>query len=400
MDIFDLALAHTPRVGGRTAAHLIECCFSAENIFSLSYDQLRQATQLNDLVAKAIVDRVGFAAAEREWIYCQQNNITPIAAVDAQYPPLLREIADHPHILYAQGDISILTHNIVSIVGTRRMTSYGDRAVMALVEQLAGRVHNLVIASGLALGIDGAAHRAALECGVPTVAVLPNSLPNVTPASHASLGRAILDSGGALISEVPSSTSSAGKGYISRNRIISALAEATIVAESAAKGGAMATAAIALSQSRFVGAVPGRIFDSASKGCNDLISRREAVAITSADDLIRELGWSDRISDGRERCEFDPSRLAPLSGSVDQEGRVVAQLNGSQRELLSLFVEDDKIHISTIERRSGRVITELVASLMELELLGAIRSLPGSLYERLIPYSDLGVTDEFKSDIK
>ncbi len=372
MDIFDLALAFTPRIGGRTAQYLIETLFSAENIFSTPYDELRHKTKLNDTVAMSIVRREGFRAAEAEMRYCEKHNITPISLVDAEYPPLLREINDPPYIIYVQGDKSILTHNLVSIVGTRKMTNYGDRATELIVRQLSERVHNLVVVSGLAFGIDGTAHRAALSHDVPTVAILPNSLPGVTPTAHSQLASSILDSGGALVTELPSTTYAAGKAYIARNRIIAGISATTIVVESGVKGGAMSTARIASSYSRPVAAIPGRIVDLASTGCNKLIAERSAIILNSADDLIRELKWEDRTIEKKK------------SRGVNIEG-----FNQRQLTILKQFSGSDPLSISELELATGFSTTELGVALMELELNGALKALSGARYLSLISDGDL-----------
>ncbi|MFR9611342.1 MAG: DNA-processing protein DprA [Rikenellaceae bacterium] len=376
MDIFDLALAFTPRIGGRTAQHLIETLFSAENIFSTPYDELRQKTKLNDAVAMSIVRREGLRAAEAEMRYCEKHNITPIALVDAEYPSLLRETNDPPYIIYVQGDRSILTHNLVSVVGTRKMTSYGDRATEIIIKQLSEKIHNLVIVSGLAFGIDGSAHRAALSHDVPTVAILPNSLPGVTPAAHSQLATSILDSGGALVTELHSTSHAAGKAYIARNRIIAGISAATIVVESGVKGGAMSTARIASSYDRTVAAIPGRIVDSVAMGCNKLIAERSATILNSADDLIRELKWEDRTIEKKR------------SGKLDNKA-IIEGFSQRQLTILRQFNSSDPLSISELELATGFSATELGVALMELELNGALKALSGARYLSLISDGDL-----------
>ncbi|MFI3249090.1 MAG: DNA-processing protein DprA [Rikenellaceae bacterium] len=373
MDIFDMALAMTPRVGGRTAAHLIETLFSAENIFSMPYEELRQRTKLNEAVALSIVRREGFRAAEYELRQCEKNNITPIAMVDMEYPSLLRETHDPPYIIYTQGDRSLLTRNLVSMIGTRNMTSYGERATNMIVGELAEKIHNLVIVSGLAFGIDGAAHRAALHHKVPTVAILPNPLPGVTPAAHTQLARAIIDSGGALVTELHSNSNAAGKAYIARNRIIAGVSAATIVVESGIKGGAISTARIANSEGRVVAAVPGRIVDSAAMGCNKLIANRDAIMLNSAEDLIRELKWDDRRVENKTVAAPTPK----ISNFDEEQSLVLKQFCGS-----------DPISISQLESLTGLPVTKLGVILMELELMDAVKAIPGARYESLLSGND------------
>ncbi len=371
MDIYDIALAMTPRVGGHTAVHLINTFFSAENIFSVSYDELRHRAKLNDAVAMSIVRREGFRAAEAEIKHCEKYNITPIALVDPEYPSLLREINDPPYIIYVQGNKSILTHNLISVVGTRRMTTYGERATDIMVGQLGEKIHNLVIVSGLAFGIDGAAHRAAINYNTPTIAILPNPLPGVTPAAHSQLAASIIDSGGALITELHSTSNAAGKAYISRNRIIAGISAATIVVESAIKGGSMSTARIAHDYQRTVAAIPGRIIDNSAMGCNKLIAEGGAIMLNSADDLIRELKFEDRVVEKKREVKGE------LKGFTGNQRAVLQQFNGS-----------DPLSIQELEEATGLSITELSVVLMELELLDALKAISGARYMSLVSDGD------------
>lgn len=370
MNIYDLALAFTPRIGSHTAAYLIDKFFSAEHIFSMSLDELVQGAQLNEAIALSIVRREGFRAAEAELKHCNKQSIKPIALHDEDYPSLLRDTHDPPYILYVQGDSSILTHNNISVVGTRKISHYGQMAVDTIVAQLAEKIHNLVIVSGLAFGIDAAAHRAAMANKTPTVAVLPNPLPGVTPASHSALAKGIIDSGGALITELHSTSKAAGKAYIARNRIIAGMSAATIIAESSLQGGAMSTARIASGEGRVVGAIPGRILDQTSMGCNKLIAERNAVMLNTADDLIRELKWESRVVEKDDEATAD---LLQLEGYTER-----------QLAVLKIFTNSDPVATTDLEAGSGFSYTQLMGVLIELELMGVVRALPGSRYASLI----------------
>lgn len=372
MDIFDVALTLTPRIGATTAAILIEKLFSAKNIFALSIDQLCEKTELNREVAKEIASQSAMDAAAREIEYCKKYNIKIIAATDPEYPPLLRLTQDHPHIIFVQGDINILTHNHIAFVGTRKITPYGQRATATLVNQVAKILHNPVIVSGLAFGVDAEAHRAALDAGIPTIAVIPTTLPSITPTAHSALAREIIASGGAIISEMPSSARNNGRTFIARNRIIAATAATTVIVETPASGGSIHTANIAHAIGRPVCAVPGRITDSASQGCNNLISTEVARAVFSADDIISHAGLNDRRR---------------LLDEVNQSSQTSIELRDELQKIVNLFINDDPYHIDQIAETSGLSAAALTATLMELELLGAVRMIGGSRYERIIPRS-------------
>ncbi|MFI3320093.1 MAG: DNA-processing protein DprA [Rikenellaceae bacterium] len=365
----DIALSMTSGLGTQGAAHLLEIFSSAEKIFSASYDELVHFAQMSPQVAKNIVDKSAFRLAEGELKYCAKNRVVPIASTDAEFPELLREIGDYPSVIYVSGNIDILSGRSVSMVGTRKMSPYGERACNSIVEEMSSRVPNLVITSGLAFGVDGAAHRAALSFDVPTIAVLPTTLPSITPTHHASLARDIVDSGGALISELNSQTKNNGKLYIARNRIIAAMSGATILVESPESGGSMVTAKMAADYNRVVGAVPGRITDPMSRGCNMLIRNKVAMAVTRGEDIIRELMW-DCDSDVGERAK--PQQTAKLELTRDEAG------------LLRCFREEEPLHVSQLVEVSGMQMGELAALLMGLELSGVVRMLPGNRYERLV----------------
>lgn len=308
--------------------------------------------------------------AERELKYCLKNQIIPIASTDVEYPDLLREANDYPHVIYLSGEVEALRGRHISIVGTRKMSIYGERVCSTIVEEMSQRVSDLVVVSGLAFGIDATAHRAALHCGVPTIAVLPTALPTVTPAQHIALARDIVESGGALITELSSQTKNNGRLYISRNRIIAAMSGATLLVESPESGGSMVTAKMAADYNRIVGAVPGRIYDPMSRGCNTLIRNRAASAILSGEDLIRELMW-----------DCDPEVGVKSQNTVTPK----LELSPDEAGLLRCFREEEPLHISTLMELSGMKSGDLAALLMGLELVGAVRMLPGSRYERLIP---------------
>ena len=242
MTVEDIALQMTHGIGVKGAVHLLEVFGDARSIFSASEEELILDGQLRADLAKEILAKKAFADAERELKYCVKNSILPIASTDVDYPLLLRETPDYPHVIYVMGDQKCLSMRCLSLVGTRRATPYGQVMCDHLIGELAARVPSLSVVSGLAFGIDAAAHRAALSHRVPTVAVLANALPQVTPAQHSPLAREILEQGGALVSEMHSRTRNFGKGYLARNRIIAGLSEACVVVESPREGGSLYTA--------------------------------------------------------------------------------------------------------------------------------------------------------------
>lgn len=366
MTIEDIALTFVPRLGPRGIAHLLDVYRDAGSVFAASRDDLVERAEMRPDVADNIVSRKGFDRARREMEYCRRHGIDVIASTDDRYPASLRSIPDLPHVLYVTGDAeALLSEHAVSIVGTRRMTSYGERVCNAIVEEIAASFPDAVIVSGLAFGSDAAAHRAALAFGLRTVGVVANALPEIVPAQNTFLARDMIAHGGAVVSEVSSQTRQNGSLYIPRNRIVAGLGAGLVVTESPAGGGSMSTARAADGYSRTVMAVPGRVADVMSAGTNALIRSREAQLVTSGGDVMRELGW--KMPDDVVR--------------VHVEGR---EPTGEERLLLGHMPEVGSVAMETLARRAGMDIGRAGAMLMELELSGIVRSLPGNRYERIL----------------
>lgn len=363
MTVEDIALTMTPGIGVKGTVHLLDVFGDARSVFEASYDELVGEAELRAEPARAIRARKGFAPAEKELRYCLRNDILPVASTDAEYPPLLRETNDYPHILYIKGRADVLQSRCLSVVGTREATPYGQIMCNRMIESLAQRIPSLAIVSGLAFGIDIAAHRAALAAGTPTIAVLPAPLPDITPAQHTAVARDILDHGGVLLTEESSQSKQRGRAYIPRNRIIAGLSAGTLIVESPEQGGALVTASMADGYNRTVMAVPGRVTDKTSRGTNHLIKTRKAQAVLSADDIIEELMW-------------DTLPEVACTRAPDRESR----LTQDEEDLLSLFASSDPLSIEELALRSHCDVGRLATRLVGLELAGAIMQLPGHRY--------------------
>lgn len=366
MTIEDLALIFTRGIGSRTATALIDHFGSAERLFASSLSEIVESIGLREELAQRIVKGEGMASAEREVEYCRKHDIRIISATDEEYPEALREISDRPHVLFIQGDVKTLSMRTLSIVGTREATPAGIHNTQLLVSSLAEKIDNLAIVSGLAYGIDGAAHRAALASDVKTIAVVPSILPSVAPASHRTLANEILRSGGAIVSELHSATHQNGSYYISRNRIIAGLSEGIVVIESPASGGSLATADVADSYGRIVMATPGRMTDSNSFGSNNLIRTGKARLVLTAQDIIEDLGWEI---------------TKPEEQPAEHSGVDLSALSHSERQVVEALNESTEVDWESLINNSGLSLGELSMAIMDLELKGIIRSLPGKRYE-------------------
>ena len=364
MILDELALTFIPELGVRGVAHLIELYGSAEVVYAQPEHRLVLCAELRQDIAERIVRKTGYAEAERELRYCQDNGINITSCTDDNYPHLLREAADRPHIVYSIGDIAALSsRHILSVVGTRRISSYGESVCAKIIHELAEMFPDLVVVSGLAFGVDAAAHRAALSAGVRTVAVVANKLPDVIPTQHRNLAKDIVEHGGAIITELHSQTKQNGAYYIPRNRIVAGVADGLLVVESPSNGGSLSTAKAADAYSRTVMAVPGRITDSRSEGTNHLIKTNVAQLVTSARDIADALGWEVE-SAMPEKMHYAPREVN------DKEQLVLAALADNS----------DGLTMDNIAEKTQLSISELSAMLLNMELSGLVRQLPGRRY--------------------
>lgn len=364
MTIEDLALVFVRGIGSRGAAHLVDYFGSAEALYRASRSELVEGAGLREELAERILQREGMAEAEREVVYCRRHGVIALAATDEEYPEPLRETSDRPHVLFVRGSVEALNMRCLSMVGTREITPSGQHLCNMLVEELAKRVKDLCIVSGLAYGVDGACHRAALGCGVPTVAVVPCVLPDVKPSAHRALGEDILRKGGAIVSELHSATRQNGQLYIARNRIIAGMSMGTLVVESPAEGGSLATADMADSYGRQLMALPGRATDSSSFGSNNLIRSGKARLVLTADDIIEDMGWSATAMQQESVAEVD-----------------AVSLTAAEQLVLNAFRSHSVLDWPQLMESTAMTMGELSMVVMDMELKGLIRCLPGKRYE-------------------
>lgn len=364
--IDDIALSMQAHIGVRGVVHLLRTFGSAEAVYTASLDELVGRAELQESLAREILARKTHKAADRELAYCARHGIEAVASTEENYPSLMRETDDYPHVLYIKGSVEVLNSLTLSMVGTRHISQYGVTMCERLVEGLSRRLPRLAIVSGLAFGVDVNCHRAAIRHGLPTVAVVANALPAVTPTQHTAFAREIVDEGGAIVTELHSQTKQNGRYYIPRNRLIAAMSGGTVVVESGASGGSLHTAAMADGYNRTLMAVPGRITDMTSEGCNALIRNRKAALVTSADDIVAEMGW-----DLHEQ-ECLPSASEP-----------VIELSRDEAGLFSLIGDSDPISIVQLQELTALDMGTLSTLLLNLELAGAIRQVPGKMYLRM-----------------
>lgn len=308
--------------------------------------------------------REALEAARIEAAYIESKGIKTALAHTETYPVRLSECDDAPAMLFYIGEMDPRAGHTVAIVGTRHCTSYGLDFTTRLVSDLADAVEGLVILSGLAYGIDIAAHCAALKAGVPTGAILAHGLNTIYPAEHRNYARSIIKEGGFIATEYTSGAAIHRGNFLARNRIVAGMADVTVVVESDIKGGAMTTARIAGAYGREVMAAPGRATDQYSRGCNALIARSEASIIRDADDLIELMNWPRRPAPGeqQELSFLTPGQCAVIDFITSHPGATVNELCA----------------------HTGLPVQHLTALLFDLEMDDRIVSLPGGRYAPVV----------------
>lgn len=349
-----LALNAIPAVGSRTLYKLKQRFVSMAEAWQANQRQLETAGLTIEAAAK-VIDWRQKIDPNKELARVQELKLQVITIDDQIYPPLLKEIADPPVLLYYHGQIP-RDQPAVAIVGSRRCTSYGQTVAQELTRELA--LTGVIIVSGLAIGIDGVVHRAVVEAKMPTIAVLPCGLDKIYPASHGQLAREIIQTGGAIISELAPGVEAVQYNFPVRNRIIAGLSLGVVVIEATEKSGSLLTAKSALDYNREVFAVPGSIFSANSAGCHGLIKMGAKLTAT-AQDVIEELNLEDKKS------EIIAKKIIP---DTKEEAIILGHLSS------------EPVHVDELTRLTNLPIYQLNSSLMMMEMKGKIRNLGGNLY--------------------
>lgn len=306
--------------------------------------------------------------AEQEIEWMSKHGICCYFCKDANYPYRLQQCPDAPIVLFGKGNVRFDAPHIVSIVGTRRATERGVEQTKRFVSELQQLVPDATVVSGLAYGIDIAAHRAALEVGLPTIIVPGHGLDRIYPPLHRDVAVKALATGG-LLTEYPSQTEPFAGNFVARDRIIAALSDATVVVESRQKGGALITADMAYNYDRSVFAFPGRNTDESSRGCNSIIREQKAALIESAEDFVEAMMW--RSESAKKPIQTE---MVELTESLDE----------TERLLLSRLRENEEgMHINLLVIETSLSYSQVSSSLMMLELKDIVRALPGGIYRAL-----------------
>jgi DNA processing protein len=359
--LYRLALTLVPNIGDVQAKLLVQHYGSASAVFKANRSELEKLEGMGEVRASSITRFKDFSDAEKELVFIEKYKIQPLFLTDDTYPRRLLNCYDPPTILFYKGAADLNTARVLSVVGTRRQTEYGRHFTEQLIGDLAGE--GVLVVSGLAIGIDGIAHKAALKHRLPTVGVVGHGLDKIYPREHTRLAREMILDGGGILTEFFSGTEPDKHNFPQRNRIVAGISNATVVIETEVKGGSMITAKLAASYNRDVFALPGRITDKMSGGCNHLIQHNIASLFTGAKDLLEMLGWSDQQKKTRPQKEL------------------FIELSADERKILDLLQQKEAAHIDEINIQSGLSSSAVAAALLNLELQNVIVGMPGKMYK-------------------
>jgi DNA processing protein len=358
--LYQIALTLVPNIGCVQAKTLVEIYGTAENIFKAKKKELSSIENMGLIRATNIKSFEDFTVAEDEIEFIEKYKIQPLFIGDKNYPQRLVHCYDSPTLLYYRGTADLNISKIISIIGTRNNTDYGRQVTEKLISEL--KDLNVLVVSGLAFGIDAIAHKSALQNELETVAVLAHGLHTIYPQQHKTLAKEIVQQGGVL-TEFRNGDKPDKHNFPKRNRIVAGMTDATIVIETAAKGGSMITAELANNYNRDVFALPGKITDSKSAGCNYLIQSNKAILFTDAKELMETLGWKTKKI------------------SKKQQKELFIELNNDEKIIVDILKEKETTHIDEINIKSNLSSSTIAAAILNLELQNVIAGLPGKIYK-------------------
>jgi DNA processing protein len=360
--LYQIALTLIPNIGPVQAKLLLQHC-NPEEIFHAKKSFLEKIEGIGPVKAASISAFKDFSKAEEEIKFIEKYKIKPLFLTDKDYPKRLLNCYDSPTLLFYKGDADLNTTKIIAIIGTRSHTDYGKQVTEKLVKELAAQ--NVMVVSGLAYGIDAIAHKASVKNGLPTIGVLAHGLDQIYPSEHAGLAKDMIKQGGGLLTEFRSKSKPDKHNFPTRNRIVAGMSDAAIVIETGIKGGSMITAELANGYNKDVFALPGKVTDSKSTGCNYLIKNNKAMLLTDAEEIIQVMGWEERSQ----------------KSGVRSQKELFIEMSKEERMVVDILNEKESVNIDEINMKSGLSSSAVAAAILNLELQNVILSLPGKLYK-------------------
>jgi DNA processing protein len=358
--LYTLALQNVSKIGDITAKKLIQHCGSAEAVLKEKKSNLLKIDGIGTILLNDLQSQRHLREAEHEIRFIKDNNIIYHYFTESSYPERLKHCIDGPILLFQSGNINLKNQHIISVVGARKITTQGIAACEKLVEHLAP--YNPIIVSGFAYGTDITAQKAALKYNLQTIGCLAHGLNQVYPKVHKKYVADIEKNGG-FFTDFWSTSDFDRNNFLKRNRVIAGLSEATIVIESAEKGGSLVTADIANSYNREVFAIPGRITDSQSVGCNNLIKMQKAHLVSQPEDVPYILNW----------------QLETKEKSVQK--KLFIELDPAEKVIYNFLYENGKELLDIIALRCQMPTFKVASLLLNMELKGVVRPLPGKQFE-------------------
>jgi len=358
---YQMALLEIEGIGATIARKLLDHFGSAKEIFMQTNNLLNTLNKVGPKLIYAKKNKDLFVKIEKEITFCERNNIQILSVSNDNYPKRLRQCSDAPIIMYYKGNKLLNNPKVISIVGTRAATAYGKEICSSIVKELS--VHNALIISGLAYGIDVQAHNESINNSLPTIGVLAHGLDRIYPKEHAAIANMMMEEGG-LLTENRLGTIPDRGSFPKRNRIVAGLSDATIVIESAIRGGSMITANIANNYNRDVFAIPGRIGNKQSEGCNHLIKINKAHLLESTEDIAYLLGWD---------MEVKPPKAV--------QKQIFNNLSVQEKSIMATLINETNIGIDEIAIKANLPMNIISSQLLLLEFKGVIKQLPGKKYE-------------------
>lgn len=368
--LYNIALTRIGHFSLASALHLYRTLGSGEEIFL----HRNEAQDILPDCSPRLIDNLKdwsepLKRAEVELEFCRNNNIRVLCLGDDNYPKRLEDCADAPLVMYYKGNANLNQSRVINIIGTRHCTTYGADFIRRFIHDLKTLCPEVLVVSGLAYGVDINAHQQALAVGYETVGVVAHGLDYLYPAAHKDVAREMVNHGG-LLTEFMTCTNADKGNFVRRNRIVAGMSDACILIESAAHGGGMITAGIAFDYGREVFALPGRVGDHFSEGCNNAIRENKAMLLTSVEDFVKAMGWED-----------DALRIEAQKKGIERQ--LFPDLSPEQQRIVDVLTKSNDLQLNQLSVKTGIPIGDITSILFQMEMMGVVKPMAGGNYHLL-----------------
>ena len=365
--LYNIALTRIGHFSLASALHLYRTLGSGEEIF-LHRNEIKDI--LPDCSPRLVENFKDWSEplkrAEVEMDFCRSHDIRVLCLGESDYPKRMEECADAPLVLYYKGNANLNQSRVINIIGTRHCTTYGADFIRRFLRDLKAICPEVLVVSGLAYGVDINAHQQSLAVGYETVGVVAHGLDYLYPSAHKDTAREMVNHGG-LLTEFMTCTNADKGNFVRRNRIVAGMSDACILIESAGHGGGMITAGIAFDYGRDVFALPGRVGDHFSEGCNKAISENKAMLLTSAEDFVKTMGWED-----------DALRIEAQKRGIERQ--LFPDLSPEQQRIVDVLSETNDLQLNQLSVKSGIPIGDITSILFQMEMMGVVKPMAGGNY--------------------